>query len=87
MFVLNILVFECGVEVLFFFNFVWVLNDGVSFGMLGGIVLWWGFIVFVGVIVVWLLIWLWCVLDRLMVVVFGLIIGGVFGNVFDWLCY
>ncbi len=50
---------ESGVEVLPFLNLVRVLNDGVSFGMLGGFVPWWGLIALAGVIVAWLLIWLW----------------------------
>lgn len=32
---------ESGVEVLPFLNLVRVLNDGVSFGILGGVVPWW----------------------------------------------
>ena len=54
---LNTPALERGVEVLPFLNLVRVLNDGVSFGMLGGIVPWWGLIALAGVIVAWLLIW------------------------------
>ena len=35
---------ERGVEILPFLNLVRVLNDGVSFGLLGGIVPWWGLV-------------------------------------------
>ncbi|MEM8694307.1 MAG: signal peptidase II [Pseudomonadota bacterium] len=78
---------ENGVEVLPFLNLVRVLNDGVSFGMLGGVVPWWGLIALAAVIVAWLLIWLWKTPDRLTATALGLIIGGALGNVFDRLRY
>ena len=67
---LNTPALERGVEVLPFLNLVRVLNDGVSFGMLGGIVPWWGLIALAGVIVAWLLIWLWRAPDRLTFMLF-----------------
>ena len=84
---LNTPALEGGVEVLPFLNLVRVLNDGVSFGMLGGIVPWWGLIALAGVIVAWLLIWLWRAPDRLTAAALGLIIGGALGNVLDRLRY
>ncbi len=80
---LNTPALERGVEVLPFLNLVRVLNDGVSFGMLGGIVPWWGLIALAGVIVAWLLIWLWRAPDRLTAAALGLIIGGALGNGID----
>ena len=76
---LNTPALERGVEVLPFLNLVRVLNDGVSFGMLGGIVPWWGLIALAAVIVAWLLIWLWRAPDRLTAAALGLIIGGALG--------
>lgn len=84
---LNIPELERGVEILPFLNLVRVLNDGVSFGMLGGIVPWWGLIALAAVIVAWLLIWLWRAPDRLAAAALGLIIGGALGNVIDRLRY
>ena len=55
--------------------------------MLGGIVPWWGLIALAGVIVAWLLIWLWRAPDRLTAAALGLIIGGALGNVLDRLRY
>ena len=78
---------ESGVEVLPFLNLVRVLNDGVSFGMLGGFVPWWGLIALAGVIVAWLLIWLWRAPNRLTAAALGLVIGGALGNVIDRLRY
>ncbi|QEE34500.1 signal peptidase II [Octadecabacter sp. SW4] len=78
---------ERGVEVLPFLNLVRVLNDGVSFGMLGGIVPWWGLIALAAVVVAWLLIWLWRAPDRLTGAALGLIIGGALGNILDRLRY
>ena len=78
---------ESGVEVLPFLNLVRVLNDGVSFGMLGGFVPWWGLIALAGVIVAWLLIWLWRAPDRLTAAALGLIIGGALGNILDRVRY
>ncbi len=84
---LNSPALENGVEVLPFLNLVRVLNDGVSFGMLGGIVPWWGLIALATAIMAWLLIWLLRAPDRLTAAALGLIIGGALGNVFDRLRY
>ncbi|MFN3225779.1 MAG: signal peptidase II [Hyphomicrobiales bacterium] len=86
-FAMNTSALELGVEVLPFLNLVRVLNDGVSFGMLGGIVPWWGLVVLATAIVAWLMIWLWRTPDRLTAAALGLIIGGALGNVIDRLRY
>ncbi|AXI52796.1 MAG: signal peptidase II [Paracoccaceae bacterium] len=84
---LNTPALEHGVEVLPFLNLVRVLNDGVSFGMLGGIVPWWGLVVLATAIMAGLLIWLWRAPDRLTAAALGLVIGGALGNVIDRLRY
>ena len=84
---LNSPALENGVEVLPFLNLVRVLNDGVSFGMLGGVVPWWGLVALAAVVVAWLLIWLWKAPDRLTGAALGLIIGGALGNILDRLRY
>ncbi|PHP26155.1 signal peptidase II [Limimaricola cinnabarinus] len=84
---LNAPTLERGVEVLPFLNLVRVRNEGVSFGMLGGIVPWWGIVLLAVVIVAWLLIWLWRMPDRLTAAALGLIIGGAVGNILDRLRY
>ena len=76
-----------GVEVLPFLNLVFVRNDGVSFGMLGGIVPWWGLVLPAATIVAWLLIWLWRVESRLTAAALGLVIGGALGNILDRVRY
>ncbi len=83
---LNSPALENGVEVLLL-NLVRVLNDGVSFGMLGGVVPWWGLVALAAVVVAWLLIWLWKAPDRLTGAALGLIIGGALGNILDRLRY
>lgn len=84
---LNTPALERGIEILPFLNFVRVLNDGVSFGMLGGLVPWWGLVVLAAGIVTWLLIWLWRTQDRLTGVAIGLVIGGALGNILDRVRY
>ena len=84
---LNTPALERGVENLPFLNLVRVLNDGVSFGMLSGVVPWWGLIALAGVIVAWLLIWLWRAPGRLTAAALGLIIGGALGNILDRVRY
>ena len=78
---------ERGVEILPFLNLVRVLNDGVSFGLLGGIVPWWGLVALATGIMAWLLIWLWRAPDRITAAALGLVSGGALGNVIDRLRY
>lgn len=86
-FALNTLALERGIEVLPFLNLVLIQNDGVSFGMLGGIVPWWGLVLLAVAIVMWLLIWLWRAPDTLTGAALGLVIGGAVGNVLDRVRY
>lgn len=83
---MNVVIFSVGIFVFLGFNFVFFCNDGVIFGMLGG-VLWWSFIVFVFVICVWFVVMLFCVENVVEIFVYGVIIGGVLGNVIDCVCY
>lgn len=78
---------EHGVEVLPFLNLVLVHNDGVSFGMLGGIVPWWGLVLLAAAITVWLLIWMWRAQSKLIGAALGFVIGGSLGNILDRLRY
>lgn len=64
-------------------NLVLVRNDGISFGMLGGIVPWWALILLAVAIIAWLVIWLWRSHDSMVGSALGLIIGGALGNVVD----
>nr|CAD6438505.1 signal peptidase II [Rhizobium sp. Q54] len=72
-----------GVEVLPVLNLVLVRNHGVSFGMLGGVVPWWGLILLSLAIVAALVVWLWRSETWQASVALGLIIGGALGNVID----
>lgn len=72
-----------GVEVLPVLNLVLVHNEGVSFGMLGGLTPWWALTLLATGIVVVLLIWLWQTRSRLVGASLGLLIGGALGNVLD----
>lgn len=76
-----------GVEVLPVMNLVLVRNDGVSFGMLGGLVPWWALVLLAAAIVGILLIWLWRTPVRLTGAGFGLVIGGALGNIVDRVRY
>lgn len=72
------------VEVTGFFNIVWVWNQGVSFGMLGG-----GAVpplalkALAGAIVIGLALWLWRADTRLAALALALVIGGAIGNIID----
>lgn len=71
------------VEVLPVFNLVLVHNRGVSFGMFGGVVPWWGLTI-IGLAIVGLLAyWLWQAHDRVSAAGCGLVIGGALGNLLD----
>lgn len=72
-----------GMELLPFLNLVLVRNDGVSFGMLGGIVPWWALILLAVAIIACLSVWLWRSHDSIVGAALGLIIGGALGNVVD----
>ena len=72
-----------GLEVLPFLNLVYVRNDGVSFGILGGIAPWWTLVALTTAIVVGLLVWLWRAESSFVAAALGLIIGGALGNILD----
>ena len=72
-----------GVEVLPVLNLVLVRNEGVSFGMLGGVMPWWALIVVSLAIVAVLATWLWRAQSRVLSVALGLVIGGALSNVLD----
>ena len=74
---------EQGVEVLPVLNLVAVRNDGVSFGMLGGLAPWWALVGLALGIMAALLVWLWRTQSRLLGAALGLILGGALGNVLD----
>lgn len=72
-----------GVEFLPVLNLVLVRNQGVSFGMLGGLVPWWTLTLLALAIVAALSVWLWRSQSRALSVALGLAIGGALGNVLD----
>lgn len=74
---------EEGIEVLPVFNLVFVRNDGVSFGMLGGMAPWWALVVLALGIMTVLTVWLWRTQSRFAGAALGLLIGGALGNVLD----
>ena len=74
---------EQGIEVLPVLNLVAVRNDGVSFGMLGGLAPWWALVGLALGIMAALLVWLWRTQSRLLGAGLGLILGGALGNVLD----
>jgi len=71
-----------GIPVFPGFNLVYLRNDGVTFGLLGGVP-WWALSALALGIVAWLTILLMRAQSRLEAVSCGLIIGGALGNVAD----
>lgn len=71
-----------GIKVLPVFDLVFLRNDGVSFGMLGGVP-WWGLTVLSLIICAFLAVPLFRSDNRVEAVAFGAIIGGALGNVVD----
>ncbi|MAS41673.1 MAG: signal peptidase II [Rhodobacteraceae bacterium] len=71
-----------GVPVFPGFNLVFLRNDGVTFGLLGGVP-WWALSVLALAIVVWLAVLMARATDRLEALAYGLVIGGALGNVTD----
>lgn len=80
--VANADVLRSGVPVVPGFNLVFVRNDGVTFGLLGGAP-WWGLAVLALAICVWLSVLLWRSSSRIEALAIGAIIGGALGNVAD----
>ena len=71
-----------GVPVFPGFNLVFLRNDGVTFGMMGGVP-WWALAVLALAIVVWLAVLMARATGRLEALAYGLVIGGALGNVVD----
>ena len=71
-----------GLKVLPVFDLVFLRNDGVSFGMLGGMP-WWGLTVLALIICAVLTVFLFRSDNRIEAVAFGAIIGGALGNIVD----
>lgn len=73
------------IEITPFFNFVYVWNRGISFGLFNTDSPWnrWLLSALALAIVAFLLIWLWRAHHPLVIVALGLIIGGALGNVID----
>jgi signal peptidase II len=71
-----------GIPVFPGFNLVYLRNDGVTFGLLGGVP-WWALSALAVGIVAWLAFLLARAGKRLEAVAYGLVIGGALGNVAD----
>ncbi len=84
--VANAAVLSSGVPVIPGFNLIYLRNDGVTFGLLGGAP-WWSLVVLALGICVWLAIMLARTTSRVEALAYGAIIGGALGNVVDRLRY
>ncbi|WP_084863770.1 signal peptidase II [Salibaculum halophilum] len=80
--VANALALTAGVPVVPGFNLIYLRNDGVTFGLLGGAP-WWSLVVLALGICVWLAVMLVRTSSRIEAVAYGAIIGGALGNVLD----
>jgi len=78
----NSAVLAGGVQVLPGFNLVYLRNDGVTFGLLGGVP-WWLLSALALGIVGWLALLMVRAGNRLDTLAYGLVIGGALGNVAD----
>lgn len=72
-----------GIDILPMLQLVLIHNDGVSFGILGGVAPWWGLAAFGCVVVIVLSVWLWRSHSTVLNVGLGLLIGGALGNIVD----
>ncbi len=68
------------------FNLVFGRNDGMSFGLLGGVP-WWSLVVLALVICVWMIGLMLRTQYRIEALAYGLVIGGALGNVVDRVRY
>ena len=75
-----------GVSVFPGFNLIYLRNDGVTFGLLGGAP-WWSLVVLALGICVWLAFMLVRTSSRVEAIAYGAIIGGALGNILDRLRY
>ena len=80
--VANAAVLSSGVPVFPGFNLIFLRNDGVTFGLLGGAP-WWSLTVLASGICVWLAVMLVRTASRVEALAYGAIIGGALGNVVD----
>ncbi|MBO6690037.1 signal peptidase II [Hyphomonas sp. GM-8P] len=71
-----------GIPVVPGFNLIFLRNDGVTFGLLGGAP-WWALSGLALVVTVWLTVLLVRATSRLDAAAYGLVIGGALGNVAD----
>jgi signal peptidase II len=78
--VANATVLSSGVPVVPGFNLIYLRNDGVTFGLLGGAP-WWSLTVLALAICVWLAVMLARTACRVEALAYGAIIGGALGNV------
>lgn len=84
--VANADVLSAGFAVFPGFNLVFGRNDGVSFGLLGGVP-WWSLVVLALVICAWMLGLMMRTQSRIEALAYGLVIGGALGNVVDRVRY
>ena len=82
MVVANATALSAGIPVVPGFNLIFLRNDGVTFGMLGGAP-WWGLITLALAVCGWLTLLLFHTGSRLEALAYGSIIGGALGNVAD----
>lgn len=80
---LNSSALERGIELLPVLRLVLVRNEGVAFGMLGGVVPWWALTALALAVMAVLVRWLWRTSSRLLGAALGLVVGGAIGNVID----
>lgn len=82
----NATILSSGVSVFPGFNLIYLRNDGVTFGLLGGTP-WWSLVVFALGICVWLAAMLIRSSSQVEAIAYGAIIGGALGNILDRLRY
>lgn len=78
----NRVVLTDGIPVFPGFNLIFLRNDGVTFGLMGGVP-WWALAALASGIVAWLVVLLARTKSRPEALAYGLIIGGALGNVAD----
>ena len=78
----NATVLSSGVSVFPGFNLIYLRNDGVTFGLLGGAP-WWSLVLLALGICVWLAFMLVRTSSRVEAIAYGAIIGGALGNLVD----
>ena len=78
----NATVLSSGVSVFSGFNLIYLRNDGVTFGLLGGAP-WWSLTVLALAVCGWLTVMLLRTDNRAEAIAYGAIIGGALGNVLD----